>query len=80
MDERTTLVAGSVVGAVIGMAVSYLFFTRRGRALRRELEPVVEEFLREAARFQQAVQQVREEVVGTGGRDGGEPSWPRRSA
>lgn len=76
MDERVKLMAGSLVGAAAGVAVSYLFFTRSGRELRRDLEPMVDDLLREAGRLQEAVQQVRDGLAG-GGQD---PSWPRRSA
>lgn len=80
MDERAKLMAGSLVGAAAGVAVTYLFFTRSGRALRRELEPVVDDLLREAGRLQQAVLQVRDGLTGDAGRGPDDPRWPRRSA
>ncbi len=75
MDERVKLMAGSLVGAAAGVAIAYLFFTRDGRGLRRDLEPVLDDLLREAGRLQQAVQQVRQGLTGEDG-----PAWPRRSA
>ena len=42
MDNRA--VAAKVVGAVIGGMAGYLFFTDKGRGLRRQLEPALEAF------------------------------------
>ena len=49
-------VAATVVGAVIGGLAGYLFFTERGRALRREFEPALDEFARELMSFRGTVQ------------------------
>lgn len=45
-DHRRTL-AAAIVGAAVGGAVGYLFFTERGRAFRRRLEPALEDLARE---------------------------------
>ena len=58
MNERTAVTVGAVVGALVGSAASYLFFTERGRELRDRLEPAVEDLQREFARFQGTIQQV----------------------
>lgn len=79
MDDRAKLVAGSLLGAAAGVAVSYLFFTHRGRALRAELEPLVTDLVREVTRVQEAVQHVREGLAGDGPPEP-RPTWPRRSA
>jgi gas vesicle protein len=47
-----------MVGALVGSAASYLFFTERGRVLRDRLEPAVEDLQREFSRFQGTIQQV----------------------
>ena len=58
MNERTAVTVGAAVGALVGGAASYLFFTERGRVLRDRLEPAVEDLQREFARFQGTIQQV----------------------
>ena len=49
---------GALVGALVGGAASYLFFTEPGRVLRDRLEPAVDDLQREFARFQGTIQQV----------------------
>jgi hypothetical protein len=44
-------VAATIVGAVIGGVAGYFLFTERGRALRRQLEPALEDFARELNSF-----------------------------
>jgi gas vesicle protein len=58
VNERTAVTVGAVVGALIGSAASYLFFTERGQALRDRLEPAVEDLRREFGRFQGTIEQV----------------------
>ena len=50
--ELTATLAGAVIGGVAG----YLFFTDRGRSLRRQLEPALEDFSRELMSFRATVQ------------------------
>ncbi len=40
MSESSRLVAGAAVGAVVGVAVAYLFLTENGRTVRDTLEPI----------------------------------------
>jgi hypothetical protein len=49
-DDSRTLTA-TIAGAVIGGVVGYLFFTARGRELRRELEPALDDLARELNSF-----------------------------
>jgi hypothetical protein len=49
-DNSRALVA-TMAGAVIGGAAGYFFFTERGRTLRRQLEPALEDFARELNSF-----------------------------
>ena len=58
MDDRTAVTAGALIGAVVGAAASYLFFTERGRGLRDRIEPALEDLQREFSRFQGTIQQV----------------------
>ena len=48
--------AATLVGAVIGGVAGYLFFTDRGRSVRRQIEPAIEDFSRELMSFRTTVQ------------------------
>ena len=54
--DNSRAVAATVVGAVIGGMAGYLFFTERGRAMRREFEPALDDFARELMSFRSTVQ------------------------
>jgi gas vesicle protein len=54
VDNRA--VTATVVGAVIGGVVGYLFFTDRGRSLRRQIEPALDDISRELHSFRATVQ------------------------
>jgi gas vesicle protein len=47
--------AATIVGAVIGGAAGYLFFTEQGRNVRRRLEPALDDFARELMSFRATV-------------------------
>jgi len=49
-------VAATVIGAIVGGIAGYLFFTERGRELRRQLEPALDDFARELNSFRGTVQ------------------------
>jgi gas vesicle protein len=49
-------VAATLVGAVIGGMAGYLFFTDRGRELRRQIEPALDDIARELNSFRGTVQ------------------------
>jgi len=49
-------VLATVLGAVAGALAGYLFFTERGRALRRQIEPALEDLARELNSFRGTVQ------------------------
>lgn len=51
MKEPLRVAAATVLGAVAGGVAGYLFFTERGRRLRRDLEPGLDELTRELARL-----------------------------
>jgi len=54
--DNTQALAATVVGAVIGGLAGYFFFTERGRALRRQFEPAVEDIARELISFRTTVE------------------------
>jgi gas vesicle protein len=45
--NHSRVIAASLVGAVIGGVAGYLFFTERGRTLRRQIGPALDEVTRE---------------------------------
>jgi gas vesicle protein len=54
--NNSQAIAATVVGAVIGGVAGYLFFTDRGRELRRQIEPALEDITRELNSFRITVQ------------------------
>jgi len=64
MSERANTMMAAVAGAVIGAAAGFMFFTERGRALRRELEPVLDELAEELHNFR-GKQETTEEAMST---------------
>jgi hypothetical protein len=53
-DSRT--IAAVVGGAVLGGLAGYFFMTDRGRTMRRQLEPALEDFARELSGFRNTIQ------------------------
>ena len=60
MNESRVMVAGAIVGAMVGAAASYLFFTEGGQQVRNRFEPAVDDLRREFARFQKTVEKLGE--------------------
>lgn len=56
MSEQTRVYAGAMMGALVGAAAAYLFFTDRGRVLRDRIEPAVDDVRREFMRFQKTIE------------------------
>jgi hypothetical protein len=55
MDHSREMSA-TIVGAVVGGIAGYLFFTERGRSVRRQIEPALEDSLRELINFRNAIE------------------------
>jgi hypothetical protein len=55
VTENNRALVAAVVGAVAGGLASYMLFTKRGRALRRQLDPAIEDFAREIAQLRGTV-------------------------
>jgi gas vesicle protein len=51
VTDKARACAVSMVGAVVGAAAGYIFFTDRGRALRRQLETTLETLVPELSHF-----------------------------
>lgn len=47
--------AASMIGAMIGGVAGYLFFSEQGRAIRRQIEPALDDFARELNSFRSTV-------------------------
>jgi gas vesicle protein len=60
VNDSRAIVTGTILGALIGAAAGYLFFSEAGKGVRDRLEPAVEDLRREFARFQKTIVQVGE--------------------
>jgi gas vesicle protein len=58
VNEQSRMMAGAVVGALVGVAATYLFFTDQGRDLRNRMEPLVDDLRQEFNRFQRTIEKV----------------------
>ena len=76
MSVQNTLIAGGIVGAAVGVACSYLFFTEQGRVWRAEAEANLDNLAREAEKLLTAVDQVRHGVAELRGATG-QSEWSR---
>lgn len=63
MSVQNTLIVGGIVGALVGVAASYMFFTEEGRRWREEAEKNLDSLAKEAERLLGAVDQVRTGVA-----------------
>jgi hypothetical protein len=54
--SNSRAVAASIVGAVLGGVAAYLCLTDQGKTLRRQLEPALDDFVRELTSFGSTVQ------------------------
>lgn len=59
MKERAAVVLGAAVGAAIGGLAGYIFLTERGRVLRDELEPRLDDLLRNVSAVRDTVERAR---------------------
>ncbi len=75
MNVQNTLIAGGIVGAVAGMAVSFMFFTDQGRVWREEAQRNLDSLAREAEKLLATVDQVRNGVAEL--RSGAQTGWQR---
>jgi len=60
VNDSRVMVAGAIVGALIGAGAGYLFFTDAGKQMRDRLEPAVDDLRKEFARFQKTIEKVGE--------------------
>ena len=50
MTDKSRAIVATIAGAVIGGVAGYFFFSEHGRALRRQIEPALDDFARELDR------------------------------
>ena len=74
MNERSIIVVGGIVGAIVGAASAYMFFTPNGQRFRVEAEKNLTTFMQEAERLLSAADQVRQSVAEL---RGGQSAWAR---
>ncbi len=55
MNERSRVVAASLAGAVIGGVIGFLYMTERGRRMRDEIEPRLDDFVQEIRKLRTTV-------------------------
>jgi hypothetical protein len=67
--------AAAIAGAVIGGIVGYLFFTERGRDVRRQVEPALDDIARELNSFRHTLKKAAG-VAGEGWRMLNEAAGP----
>ena len=72
---QRTLIAGGVVGAALGLAVSYMYFTEEGREWREQAEKSLDSLAREAEKLLGAMEQVRTGVAEL--KSSGQAAWQR---
>jgi gas vesicle protein len=58
VSEQSRMMTGAAIGAIVGAAAGYLFFTDRGRVLRERMEPAVDDLRREFGRFQKTIEKL----------------------
>jgi hypothetical protein len=74
VTDRQIVIAGGLLGALAGMAASYLFFTPTGQQFRIHAERNLATFMQEAERLLSAADQVRQSVAEI---RSGQAGWPR---
>ncbi len=87
MTNNSRVLLASMAGAVIGGVVGYLYLTESGRHVREQIEPRLDDFLREIGRLRTTVNKAQaaavegwrslNEVVGERPRGGPEFAPPR---
>jgi gas vesicle protein len=75
VNDRNVMIAGSVLGALVGVAVGYLFVTEDGRRWREQAEGNFSGLIQEAERLLSAADQVRQSVAEL--RGSAKAGWPR---
>lgn len=59
MDERSRVLLTTVLGAVVGGVWGWLYLTENGRHVRAQIDPKLEDFIRELQRVRGTVQKAK---------------------
>ena len=59
MDERSRVLAASLIGAVAGGVWGWLYMTENGRRVRDQIEPKLDDFVNEIGRIRGTVEKAR---------------------
>ena len=59
MDERSRVLTATVIGAIAGGVWGWLYLTANGRRLRSQIEPKLDDFMRELANARGTVEKAR---------------------
>ena len=63
MDERSQVLFSVVLGAIAGGLVGFLYLTRRGRDVRDQIEPTLDNFVEEIDQARATVDKARQAVA-----------------
>ena len=59
MDERSRVLTASFIGAVVGGVWGWLYMTEKGRRIRDQIEPKLDDFIGEISRVRGTVEKAR---------------------
>ena len=59
MDERSRVLLATFLGAVIGGAYGWLYMTEQGRRFKDQIEPKLDDFVRELGQVRGTVEKAR---------------------
>jgi len=59
VDERSRVLTATVLGAIAGGAWGWLYLTANGRRLRSQIEPKLDDFMRELSNVRGTVEKAR---------------------
>jgi hypothetical protein len=89
VNDRQREIIAAAVGAVAGGIAGYVLFTERGRQLRRQMEPTLEDFAHELVQLRGTVNraigvasqgwQVIDEAIGDRGHTGAFPTLHQKN-
>ena len=59
MDERSRVLTATFIGAVVGGVWGWLYMTEKGRRIRDQIEPKLDDFIGEISRVRGTVEKAR---------------------
>jgi gas vesicle protein len=60
VSEQSQVMAGAVIGALVGAAAAYIFMTEGGRSFRERMEPTIDNLRDDFTRFRGTIQKLGE--------------------